>query len=117
MSTPSPFADILETLIRQRGVSGSLVVSEHDGIVVDSTLQIGVRGATVAALAASLYRKARLAAAAAGLGEAGVLTLEAERGRLCAIGRNDLVLVCIADAKANIGLIRVAMLRGVEALG
>lgn len=113
----SPFATMLDSLIRQRGVLGSLVVDERDGIVVDSNLSFGLRGAVVAALAASLYRKARLSAAAAGLGDATFLQLEAERGRICAVGRNDLVIVVVAEPRANIGLIRMEMLRAVEALG
>jgi predicted regulator of Ras-like GTPase activity (Roadblock/LC7/MglB family) len=112
----TPFADLLAALTRQRGVVGSMVVSESDGIIVDSNLQIGVKGNVVAALTASLYRKARMSAHTAGLGEASFLQLDAERGRLCAVGRNDLVLVTIAELRANVGLIRVEMLKSVEAL-
>jgi predicted regulator of Ras-like GTPase activity (Roadblock/LC7/MglB family) len=115
--TPSPFLALLGAIVKQRGVLGSMVVSEADGIIVDSYLQMGVRGNVVAALAASLYRKARLAATAAGFGDAGFLQLEAEYGRVCAIGREDLILVTIADTRANVGLIRVEMLRGLETLG
>jgi predicted regulator of Ras-like GTPase activity (Roadblock/LC7/MglB family) len=111
-----PFEGVLAALIRQRGVTGSLVVSERDGIVVDAVLQVGVRGDVVAALAASLYRRARLAAGVAGFGETTFMQLEAERGRICAVGRNDLVLVSVADPGANIGLIRMEMLKGLEAL-
>ena len=118
MSAPrSPFAEALGSLIRQRGVLGSMVVSESDGIVVDSNLQIGVRGPVVAALAASLYRKARLSGRAAGFGDCAFLQLEAAEGRVCAVGRGDLVLVAVAEPRANVGLIRVEMLRAVEALG
>ena len=117
MSTASPFAELLAGLVRQRGVLGSMVVSESDGIVVDSNLQIGLRGPAVAALAASLYRKARLSAEAAGFGECAFLQLEAEQGRVCAVGRNDLVLVAVAEPRANVGLIRVEMLRAVGAFG
>jgi len=107
---------MLDTLIRHRGVLGSLVVDERDGIIVDSSLSVGLRGAVVAALAGSLYRKARLSAAAAGLGEATFLQLEAERGRVCAVGRNDLVIVVVAEPRTNIGLLRMEMLRAVETL-
>ena len=112
----SPFAEVLAALTRQRGVLGSMVVSETDGIIVDSNLQIGVKGSVVAALAASLYRKARLSAAAAGLGTSSFVQLEAERGRVCAVGRGDLLLVTVAEARANIGLIRVEMLRATQVL-
>ena len=113
----SPFGDVLASLIRQRGVVGSMVVSESDGIIVDSNLQIGVKGPVVAALTASLYRKARLSSEAAGYGVASFLQLEAEQGRVCAVGRNDLVLVAVADSRANVGLIRVEMLRALGTLG
>jgi predicted regulator of Ras-like GTPase activity (Roadblock/LC7/MglB family) len=112
----TPFADALAQLTRQRGVLGSMVVSEADGIIVDSNLQIGVKGNVVAALAASLYRKARLSAQAAGLGTAAFLQLEAQRGRVCAVGRGDLLLVTVAESRANVGLIRVEMLRAAEVL-
>ena len=110
----SPFRAILDSLTRQRGVRASLVVDAHDGMTVDSNLQIGQNGDKVAALAASLYRKARLSARAAGLGEATFMQLEAERGRICAAGHNDLVLVVVADPAANVGLIRVEMMKAVE---
>jgi predicted regulator of Ras-like GTPase activity (Roadblock/LC7/MglB family) len=113
----SPFAVVLDALTRQRGVTGALVVSESDGIVVDARLRIGERGDRLAALAASLYRKARLSASAAGLGAVGFLQMEAERGRLCAVGHGDLVLVVVAARDANVGLIRVEMLRALEQLG
>jgi len=113
----TPFADTLAPLTRQRGVLGSMVVSEADGIIVDSNLQIGVKGNVVAALAASLYRKARLSAQAAGLGTAAFLQLEAQRGRVCAVGRGDLLLVTVAESRANVGLIRVELMRAAEVLG
>jgi predicted regulator of Ras-like GTPase activity (Roadblock/LC7/MglB family) len=50
----SPFLALLESLARQRGVQGSMIVSERDGIVVDAHVQIGVRTTTVAALAGSI---------------------------------------------------------------
>ena len=112
----SPFGSVLQALTRMRGVRASLIVDETDGIVVDSNLQIGQDGDRVAALAASLYRKARLSAVAARLGSATFMQLEAERGRICAAGRNDLVLVVVADPAANVGLIRVEMMKAAGAL-
>ena len=113
----SPFTAVLGALIRHRGVKGCLVVGEGDGIIVDSNLQIGVNGTTFAALTASLYRKARRAAQAAGFGDATFLELDAEGGRVCAVGRNDLVLVVVAEPRLNVGLVRVEMLKAAEALG
>jgi predicted regulator of Ras-like GTPase activity (Roadblock/LC7/MglB family) len=112
----SPFAQMLETIRRQRGVTASLVAGESDGVIVDARLQVGQRGDRVAALAASLYRKARLSATAAGLGSVGFMQLEAANGRVCAVGRNGLVLVAVARRDANVGLIRVELLRAAEGL-
>src|SRR5262249_35057820 len=117
MSTP--FAPVLESLIRQRGVRASLIVSESDGLVLEANLWFGLDGDRVAALAASMYRKARLSAAAARLGEVRFLQMDAERGRICAVGgsdTSDLVLVVVADPTANAGLIRVALLKAQEEL-
>lgn len=112
----SPFTQALDAIRRQRGVTASLVAAEADGVIVDARLQIGQRGDHVAALAASLYRKARLSATAAGLGEVGFIQMEAMDGRLCAVGRNGLVLVAVTRREANVGLIRVELLRAAEAL-
>jgi predicted regulator of Ras-like GTPase activity (Roadblock/LC7/MglB family) len=107
---------MLDAMTKQRGVSAALVVSERDGIVVDSNLQIGQRGDHVAALAASLYRKARLSARAAGLGAVSFMTLEAPGGRLCAVGGGELVLVVVAEWAVNVGLVRVELLKAVADL-
>jgi predicted regulator of Ras-like GTPase activity (Roadblock/LC7/MglB family) len=105
------FTSILQSLSRQRGVTAALVVSERDGIVVDSNLQIGQSGDRVAALAASLFRKARLSARAAGMGAVSFMQLEAPKGRLCAAGSGELVIVVVAASAVNVGLVRVELLR------
>ena len=112
------FGSVLEQLTRQRGVRASLIVSETDGLIVDATLRFGEDGDRVAALTASLYRKARLSAAAARLGDVAFLQLDAEQGRICAIGgRNDLVVMVVAEPAANVGLIRVELLKALETIG
>jgi predicted regulator of Ras-like GTPase activity (Roadblock/LC7/MglB family) len=112
----SPFSAALAALIRHRGVKGCMVVGETDGLIVDSNLQIGVNGMTFAALTASLFRKARRSAQAAGFGDAAFLELDAENGRVCAVGRNELVLVVVAEQRVNVGLMRVEMLKVAESL-
>lgn len=123
----SVFTSTLEALTRQRGVRASLIVSESDGLIIDARLRYGQDGERVAALAASLYRKARLSASAARLGSVAFLQLDAERGRICAAGRplhwtpegaigSDLVIVVVADPAANVGLIRMELLKAVETL-
>ena len=110
----SQFSPLLMSLSRHRGVTGCMVVGEADGMIVDSSLQIGVNGDAFAALTASLYRKARRAATAAGFGTAGFFELDAEGGRMCAAGRNDLVIVVVAEPQVNVGLLRVEMLKALE---
>lgn len=112
----SPFAAVLDQLTAQRGVRGSLIVSEQDGLIVDANLRVGEDGDRVAALVASMYRKARRSSRSAHLGTVSFLQLEADRGRICASGRGDLVVVALADAGANVGLIRVQLLKAVESL-
>ena len=112
----TPFTAILDALQRLKGVRASLVVATEDGIAIDSNLQIGQDGSRVAALAASLYRKARKSAAASGFGGTGFMQLEAETGRLCLLGGDEVVLVVVAQRDANVGLIRVEMLRAAESL-
>ena len=112
----SSLREVVERLSRQRGVRASLIVSENDGLVVDSSLRFGEDGERVAALAASIYRKARLSAGAAHLGAVSFLQLDADRGRLCAVGRDDLVLVVVAEPSANVGLIRVELFKALETI-
>ncbi|MGQ0714054.1 MAG: roadblock/LC7 domain-containing protein [Gemmatimonadaceae bacterium] len=110
----SNLTSILSALTRQRGVTGSLLVDENDGVIIDATLHVGVKGSAFAALAASLYRKARLSTDTAGLGGVTFLRLRATQGHVCAAGKNEMVLVIIADARANIGLIRQEMLKALD---
>jgi predicted regulator of Ras-like GTPase activity (Roadblock/LC7/MglB family) len=58
-----------------------------------------------------------LSASAARLGAVTFLQLDAERGRICAVGgRGDLVIVVVAEPEANVGLIRVELLRALESV-
>jgi predicted regulator of Ras-like GTPase activity (Roadblock/LC7/MglB family) len=97
-------------------VSAALLVDEHEGMIIDAVLQFGQDGDRVAALAASLHRKARLSADAAGLGAVSFMQLEAEEGRICAAGRENMVLVVVAAPAANVGLVRVEMLKAMRGL-
>jgi predicted regulator of Ras-like GTPase activity (Roadblock/LC7/MglB family) len=107
----SAFAPQLATVTRHRGVMACLIVAEEDGIVVDGTAQLGVDTSAFAALTASLYRKAARAAASAGFGGTSFCDLEAEQGRVLAAGRNGLVVVAVAESRANLGLLRVELLK------
>lgn len=112
----SGFASLLANVTRHRGVMACLVVAESDGIVVDGSAQVGVDAAAFAALTASLYRKAARAAASAGFGGTSFCDLEAQQGRVLAAGRNGLVLVAVAESRANLGLLRVELLKAAAGL-
>jgi predicted regulator of Ras-like GTPase activity (Roadblock/LC7/MglB family) len=107
---------VITPLTRLRGVRGCLVASEDDGIIVGASMQIGLEAEVVAATAAALYRKARRCTEAAGLAQVMFLQLEAERGHVCAAGRDGLVLVAVVEPRAQVGLIRTLMLQALEAL-
>lgn len=105
------FPELLRALMRQRGVSGVLLVDARDGIPIASTLAVGIDGDAVAAVAAALYDRARAAAHAAGAPDADVVHVEAERGSLCAVGAGCFVLAAVAEPRANLALLRLALLR------
>lgn len=107
----SAYGNPIAAITRHRGINACMIVSEADGVVVESTAHIGVNTAAFAALTASLYRKAGRAADAAGLGVVTFFELEAEDGRVLAAGRNELVVVAVADQRVNLGLLRMEMLR------
>ena len=99
-----PFASILDTLTRQRWVTAALVVSERDGIVVESNLQIGQSGDRVAALAASLYRKARQSARGRrGWAPSRSCSSRRRAGGCAPSAAGDLVLVVVAEPAVNVG--------------
>jgi predicted regulator of Ras-like GTPase activity (Roadblock/LC7/MglB family) len=110
------YSATLDGLIQHRGVVGCMVVAEADGIVVDAHLHFGVPEQALAAVAAALYRRARLAVKGGGLGGTRFVRLDAEKGHLCVAGHGELVLIALTDARANMGLIRAAMLRAAETL-
>ncbi len=107
----TPFTAVLQAVARERGVTAALIVSERDGIIIDAHMHVGIAEDHVAALAASLYRKARLAAGAAGLGDTSFIQLDAPRGRILAVGAGELVLVVVASPSINVGRVRMEMLR------
>jgi predicted regulator of Ras-like GTPase activity (Roadblock/LC7/MglB family) len=106
---PTQFTATLSGLCRERGVRAAAAVTADDGTLIDFVLRVGDDGEKVAALAASLYRKARRSAHAAGMGATTLLHLEAESGRLFAIGDGDVVIIAVTESAVNVGAVRVAM--------
>ena len=106
---PTEFTPLLSALCRERGVRAAAAVTADDGTIIDSVLRVGDDGEQVAALAASLYRKARQSAQAAGMGAISLLHLEAESGRLFVIGHQLVLLIAVTEPVVNVGAVRVAM--------
>ena len=67
----------------------------------------------MAALAASLYRRACRATGATN-GKERFVELEAENGRIMIAGMNDLALMAVLDRRANTGQARLAVRRAAE---
>jgi predicted regulator of Ras-like GTPase activity (Roadblock/LC7/MglB family) len=115
----SSFAEPLERVNRIPGVRGSMVVAAEDGLVVEADLMVGVPGPAVAALVASLFRRARRSVSAAELGSAAFLQVEGEEGYLFAAAppeMGDLLLVVVAERWVNVGMLRLEAARAAGAL-
>lgn len=111
------YAPLLESLTRLRGIRGAMVVAAEDGLVVAESLMGGIKGPSLAAMAASLTSRASELAVKAGLGAPRFLHLQAADGSLLvAPASSDLVLVAVAARDVPLGLLRLEMLRMAERL-
>lgn len=115
------FTGLVERLGRIPGVRGAFVVSTEDGLVVDGRFNVDVRAPAVAALAAQLFTRAARSVSEAGFGAVRFLQLDAEKGKMMMAGSGTavaggLILVAVADRRANPGRTRLEVLRAAEAL-
>ncbi len=104
------FDSVVARLQRQQGVVGVMLVGVDDGMVIAGDAGPGRDSDTAAALAASLFRRTRNAAGDAGLGDATLVRLEAERGHMCATAVGDVVIVAMTVAGINLGRLRLEMM-------
>ena len=111
-----PYLSLVSRLEKTPGVIGVLLVEIEDGLVVAGAAGSESTTENAAALGSSLFRRTRKAAADAGLGNARFVRLEADCGHLCAAGRGDMVLVALTDRDANLGRLRLEMMRAAEQL-
>lgn len=109
------FEKTIGRVMRLPGVRGALVVAVKDGLIVDGRVHVGVRGDAVAALAASLFRRA-CRATGTKEGQTRFVELEAEEGRILIAGRDDLALMAVLDRRANPGQARLTVRRAARAL-
>jgi predicted regulator of Ras-like GTPase activity (Roadblock/LC7/MglB family) len=110
-------AEVVMTLSHLPGVAAAIVVGAADGLIVEMSPIKGGTGSGAdtrkhtAALAAYLYSKVSRASHAARLGTPSFMRLEAERGHICVVGANDVVLVTIVTPEANLGRVRLDMMQ------
>jgi predicted regulator of Ras-like GTPase activity (Roadblock/LC7/MglB family) len=116
----SAYGVLLDRVNRVSGVRGSMVVALEDGLIVEEDLMVGVPGGAVAALVASIFRRARRSVETAEFGHAQFVQVEADDGLLFAAAppaMGDLLLVVIAEGWVNVGMVRLEAAKVVEALG
>ncbi len=106
---------LLAEMMRVPGVRGALVVAVRDGLVVDGRVHVGVRGDAVAALAASLFRRA-CQATENGDGRVRFVELDAEDGRMMIAGMEEVALLAVLEKRANAGQARLAVRRAADQL-
>jgi predicted regulator of Ras-like GTPase activity (Roadblock/LC7/MglB family) len=112
----SEWSGVVGGLARERGVRAAVIASEREGLLVEGVAHVDVRTDALAAFGAAVYRRVRQAGASLGLGETGLVTVDAQEGRLWAVGKGELVLVVIAGREAAAGRLRMAMQRAVEGI-
>jgi predicted regulator of Ras-like GTPase activity (Roadblock/LC7/MglB family) len=115
--TTNGYEAALTGIINVRGVRGAMVVSGGDGLVVAESLMEGIKGAAVAALAASLATRLGRAMEAGGVGGDVFWHLQAERGALLVVpARAGMLIVAVAEPGVNAGLVRLELLRAAESV-
>jgi predicted regulator of Ras-like GTPase activity (Roadblock/LC7/MglB family) len=117
-TAPAGYGRALDLVTRVRGVRGAMLVSGDDGLVVAEQLMEGIKGAAVAALAASLANRLARAMEAGGVGASLFWHLQAEQGALLVVGAvSGILVVAIAEPDVNVGLVRLELLRAAEVVG
>jgi predicted regulator of Ras-like GTPase activity (Roadblock/LC7/MglB family) len=110
-------AEVVATLSHLPGVLAAMIVGAGDGLIIETSAMKGAAaGGTdsrkhTAALAAYLYSKITRASDAARLGTPAFMRLEAERGQVCVVGAGHVVLVTIVTPDANLGRVRLDMMK------
>ena len=117
-AAPAGYGPALDLVTRVRGVRGAMLVAGDDGLVVAEQLMEGIKGAAVAALAASLASRLGRAMEAAGVGASLFWHLQAQRGALLVVGASSgILVVAVAEPDVNVGLVRLELLRAAEVVG
>ncbi len=117
-TAPAGYGKALDLITRVRGVRGAMLVAGDDGVVVAEQLMEGIRGAAVAALAASLAARLGRAMQAAGVGASQFWHLQCDRGALLVVpAPSGTLVVAVAEPDVNVGLVRLELLRAAKVVG
>ena len=117
MTAPA-FERALDLVTRVRGVRGAMLVSAEDGLIVAEQLMEGIKGPAVAALAGSLANRLGRAMEAAGVGTSVFWHLQGSQGALLVVPTpSGILVVAVAEADVNVGLVRLELLRAAEGVG
>jgi predicted regulator of Ras-like GTPase activity (Roadblock/LC7/MglB family) len=106
------YREALDRITRVSGVRGAMFVDAADGVMVAEAVMQGVRGNAVAALAASLARRAGIVIDTVEAQGLRFLHLQGDDGVIAAVPAGPGVLiVVVGSAHLNVGLARLEMLR------
>ena len=109
------YRSVLDRLTQVSGVRGAMYVNAEDGVVIADALMPGVRGNALAALAASLTRRAGIVVDTVAAGPMRFLQLQGDDGLLVTVPAADGVLIVVVGGEdMNVGLVRLEMFRAVE---
>ena len=112
------YSQALDRVTRVRGVRGAMLVAGDDGLVIAEQLMEGIKGPAVAALAASLATRLRRAMGAAGVGDSLFWHLQCDKGALLVVfSGSGVLVVAVAEAEVNVGMVRLELLRAAESVG
>lgn len=109
--------EIVATLSHLPGVVAAMIVGAADGLIVETSAMKGSGAGGpdsrkhTAALGAYLYSRITRASDAARLGTPAFMRLEAEQGQICIVGAREVVLVTIVTSDANLGRVRLDMMK------
>lgn len=107
---------VLRRLTRVAGVRGAMVVDAEAGLPVASELAAGVEEMALSALAGSLFQRSYDASTASGFGRVRTLQLESDQGHVVVSGAGPLLVVVLAEASAQVGMVRIETARVVREL-
>lgn len=111
----TPFRDIVESLAMEPGVRAA-VLAAPDGVVVDSVVHVDVRADAVAAFGMAVLDSAMPVGASTLQSQPRCVVVDAEGARLCLTGNSEVAMILLADRRAPLGRLRLALRRAMEAL-